>query len=125
MCQQTRPHPGSATAQTEELIAGFMSIDADSYKRAVELAGELSAAAVHDCSADRQTNDDASVATINFLDENAQPQRVDNVPLPWSHTLTTDDPTPSPISVHRGPVAPSVAASPRTVSSRTKGPPAT
>ena len=34
-----------------------------------------------------------STATINFLDENAQPQRVDDVPLPWSHTLTTDDPT--------------------------------
>ncbi|HYO03218.1 MAG TPA: MmpS family transport accessory protein [Mycobacterium sp.] len=34
-----------------------------------------------------------SVATINFLDENAQPQRVDDTPLPWSHTLTTDDPT--------------------------------
>lgn len=34
-----------------------------------------------------------SVATINYLDENAQPQRVDNAPLPWSHTLTTDDPT--------------------------------
>ncbi|MDP9166093.1 MAG: MmpS family protein [Actinomycetota bacterium] len=34
-----------------------------------------------------------SVATINFLDEKAQPQRVDGAPLPWSHTLTTDDPT--------------------------------
>ncbi|BDX31618.1 putative membrane protein, MmpS [Mycobacterium antarcticum] len=34
-----------------------------------------------------------SVATINFLDENAQPQRVDDAPLPWSHTLVTDDPT--------------------------------
>ena len=34
-----------------------------------------------------------STATINFLDENAQPQRVNDVPLPWSHTLTTDDPT--------------------------------
>jgi hypothetical protein len=34
-----------------------------------------------------------SVATINFLDEKAQPQRVDDTPLPWSHTLTTDDPT--------------------------------
>ena len=34
-----------------------------------------------------------SVATINFLDEHAQPQRVDDAPLPWSHTLTTDDPT--------------------------------
>ncbi len=34
-----------------------------------------------------------STATINYLDEHAQPQRVDNVPLPWSHMLTTDDPT--------------------------------
>lgn len=34
-----------------------------------------------------------SMATINFLDENAQPQRVDDAPLPWSHTLVTDDPT--------------------------------
>jgi hypothetical protein len=34
-----------------------------------------------------------AVATINFLDEHAQPQRVDDTPLPWSHTLTTDDPT--------------------------------
>ena len=34
-----------------------------------------------------------ATATINYLDEHAQPQRVDDVPLPWSHTLTTDDPT--------------------------------
>ena len=34
-----------------------------------------------------------SVATINWLDENAQPQRVDDVPLPWSHLVTTDEPT--------------------------------
>ncbi|CAN5367476.1 MmpS family transport accessory protein [soil metagenome] len=34
-----------------------------------------------------------SVATMNYLDIDAQPQRVDNVPLPWSLTLTTDDPT--------------------------------
>ena len=34
-----------------------------------------------------------SVATMNYLDIHAQPQRVDNVPLPWSLTLTTDDPT--------------------------------
>jgi hypothetical protein len=34
-----------------------------------------------------------SVATINYLDIHAQPQRVDDVPLPWSQTLTTDDPT--------------------------------
>ena len=34
-----------------------------------------------------------ATATINFLDENAQPQRVDGTTLPWSQTLTTDEPT--------------------------------
>lgn len=34
-----------------------------------------------------------SLATMNYLDIDAQPQRVDDVPLPWSLTLTTDDPT--------------------------------
>ncbi len=34
-----------------------------------------------------------TVATINFLDVDAQPQRVEDVTLPWSQTLTTDDPT--------------------------------
>lgn len=34
-----------------------------------------------------------SVATINYLDVDAQPQRVDDVALPWSKELTTDDPT--------------------------------
>jgi len=34
-----------------------------------------------------------TTATINYLDEQAQPQRVDDAPLPWSHMLTTDDPT--------------------------------
>lgn len=33
-----------------------------------------------------------SVATINYLDEKAQPQRVTDTPLPWSQLLTTDDP---------------------------------
>ncbi|MCX8564417.1 MmpS family transport accessory protein [Mycolicibacterium mucogenicum] len=32
-------------------------------------------------------------ATINFLDENAQPQRIDDAPLPWSHDLFTEDTT--------------------------------
>jgi hypothetical protein len=31
-------------AETKDLIAGFMVIDVDSYERALELAGELSAA---------------------------------------------------------------------------------
>jgi Mycobacterium membrane protein len=33
-----------------------------------------------------------SVATINYLDVDAQPQRVDDTTLPWSHTITTTDP---------------------------------
>jgi hypothetical protein len=33
-----------------------------------------------------------SVATINYMDQSAQPQRVDNVALPWSVLLTTEDP---------------------------------
>jgi hypothetical protein len=32
-----------------------------------------------------------SVATINYLDVKAQPQRVDNVTLPWSYTITSTD----------------------------------
>jgi hypothetical protein len=34
-----------------------------------------------------------TIATINFLDEHAQPQRVEDAALPWSQLLTTDDPT--------------------------------
>jgi hypothetical protein len=34
-----------------------------------------------------------TVATINYLDVHAQPQRVIDAPLPWTQTLTTDDPT--------------------------------
>lgn len=34
-----------------------------------------------------------ATATINFLDENAQPVRVDDVMLPWSHELVTTDST--------------------------------
>lgn len=37
--------------------------------------------------------DPGARATINFLDENAQPQRVDFAALPWSHELVTEDPT--------------------------------
>lgn len=33
-----------------------------------------------------------TVATINYLDVDAQPQRVDDTALPWSQTLTTTDP---------------------------------
>ncbi len=34
-----------------------------------------------------------AVATINYLDVDAQPQRVDDATLPWSHTITTTDPS--------------------------------
>ncbi|WP_442932059.1 MmpS family transport accessory protein [Mycobacterium sp. 050134] len=33
-----------------------------------------------------------AVATINYLDVNAQPQQVTNAPLPWSFTITTTEP---------------------------------
>lgn len=33
-----------------------------------------------------------SVATINYLDVNAQPQQVHDATLPWSHTITTTQP---------------------------------
>lgn len=33
-----------------------------------------------------------AVATINYLDVNAQPQQVKNAALPWSYTITTTEP---------------------------------
>ena len=33
-----------------------------------------------------------TVATINYLDVNAQPQRVDDATLPWSYDTTTTEP---------------------------------
>jgi hypothetical protein len=33
-----------------------------------------------------------AVATINYLDVNAQPRQVMNAPLPWSFTITTTEP---------------------------------
>jgi Mycobacterium membrane protein len=33
-----------------------------------------------------------AVATINYLDVDAQPQQVRDVPLPWSFTITTTEP---------------------------------
>ena len=33
-----------------------------------------------------------AVATINYLDVNAQPQHADDVPLPWSYDITTTEP---------------------------------
>lgn len=37
-----------------------------------------------------------SVATINYLDLNAQPQKAESAALPWSLTLTTTAPAASP-----------------------------
>ena len=37
-----------------------------------------------------------SVATINYLDLNAQPQKAEDAALPWSLTLTTTAPAASP-----------------------------
>jgi hypothetical protein len=34
----------------------------------------------------------ATVATINYLDVNAQPQKALNTTLPWSYTITTTQP---------------------------------
>jgi hypothetical protein len=37
-----------------------------------------------------------TVATINYLDLDAQPQKAENVPLPWTLDLTTTAPAASP-----------------------------
>jgi hypothetical protein len=37
-----------------------------------------------------------SLATINYLDLDAQPQKAENAPLPWTLTLTTTAPAASP-----------------------------
>src|SRR6478672_13329285 len=43
-----------------------------------------------------------AIATINYLDLDAQPQKAENVPLPWSLTLTTTAPASSPNIVAQG-----------------------
>ena len=43
-----------------------------------------------------------SQATINYLDLDAQPQKAENAPLPWSLTLTTTAPAASPNIVAQG-----------------------
>jgi MmpS family membrane protein len=42
------------------------------------------------------------VATINYLDLDAQPQKAENVTLPWSLTLTTTAPAASPNIIAQG-----------------------
>jgi hypothetical protein len=44
----------------------------------------------------------ATVADVNYLDLNAEPQRVDAARLPWSLTLSTIDPATSPDIVAQG-----------------------
>jgi hypothetical protein len=44
----------------------------------------------------------AGVATINYLDLDAQPKKAENVGLPWSLTLTTTAPAASPNIVAQG-----------------------
>jgi len=41
-------------------------------------------------------------ATINYLDLDAQPQKAENVALPWSLTLTTTAPAASPNIIAQG-----------------------
>ena len=43
-----------------------------------------------------------TVATINYLDLNAQPQKAENVTLPWTLLLTTTAPSASPNIVAQG-----------------------
>jgi hypothetical protein len=43
-----------------------------------------------------------SQATINYLDLDAQPQKAENAPLPWSLTLTTTAPAASPNIIAQG-----------------------
>jgi hypothetical protein len=43
-----------------------------------------------------------SQATINYLDLDAQPQKAESAPLPWSLTLTTTAPAASPNIVAQG-----------------------
>jgi hypothetical protein len=43
-----------------------------------------------------------SMATINYLDLDAQPQKVENTVMPWELTLTTTAPAASPNIVAQG-----------------------
>ena len=61
-----------------------------------------------------------TVATINYLDLDAQPQKAVNASLPWSLDLTTTAPAASPTSSRRATVTASPAASRSMMSSRTR-----
>ncbi|MBJ7340520.1 MmpS family transport accessory protein [Mycolicibacterium sp.] len=45
---------------------------------------------------------EGAVATINYLDLDANPQRVDDAPLPWSITLRTTKPSASATIIAQG-----------------------
>ena len=45
---------------------------------------------------------EGAVATINYLDLDSTPQRVDNAPLPWSITLKTTKPSASATIIAQG-----------------------
>jgi hypothetical protein len=45
---------------------------------------------------------DGAVATINYLDLDAAPQKVENAPLPWSITLKTTKPSASATIIAQG-----------------------
>lgn len=48
------------------------------------------------------TGTEGAVATINYLDLDATPQRVDDAPLPWSITLRTTKPSASATVIAQG-----------------------
>jgi hypothetical protein len=48
------------------------------------------------------TGTEGAVATINYLDLDANPQRVDDAPLPWSITLKTTKPAASATIIAQG-----------------------
>ncbi|MET0475641.1 MAG: MmpS family transport accessory protein [Mycobacterium sp.] len=48
------------------------------------------------------TGTEGAVATINYLDLDSNPQRVDDAPLPWSITLKTTKPAASATIIAQG-----------------------
>jgi MmpS family membrane protein len=48
------------------------------------------------------TGTDGAVATINYLDLDSNPQRVDDAPLPWSITLKTTKPSAGATIIAQG-----------------------
>ena len=61
-----------------------------------------------------------TVATITYLDVNAQPQRVDAATLPWAYDTTTTQPASSSMSPPRATATRSAVESRLTTRSRTR-----